>query len=196
MINLLIKLWFVLSMTNTDLSCDSKNLHDQCDIKPSIIVFSDSTKMVQTVKQFIRWYKHNYQKMYSRPLVKKDTDGNYEVDLPECKRFLETLRSSGFISNTYCSLREQYFTDKQKNFKEFPQNEGPPEGFDFDLVLITQEPEYIWNGIDTFQYPILQLSDGKGIVGMKGGYDFDYEFELGKENGIWKIDYIATPNYD
>jgi hypothetical protein len=84
--------------------------------------------------------------------------------------------------------------DKAAYLEENLSPEGPPEGFEFDLVLITQEPELVLNAIDEKQFSVTENNGTKAVLQMGGedGYDFDME----KINGRWMIAYIATMNYD
>ncbi|MBK7233067.1 MAG: hypothetical protein IPH93_12605 [Saprospiraceae bacterium] len=155
---------------------------------------NDSTKMVRTVKEFLGWYKSNYNKANDFGFTFQDPQGNYMVNLDECQKYLNFLKSSGHISEIYEKEWKKYFESKAQYLKENLQNEGPPEGFEFDLVLITQEPEIILNKIDALQYVVTNNEEGTTVVRIEG--ELGYDFEMNLENGIWKIDYIATMNYD
>jgi hypothetical protein len=74
------------------------------------------------------------------------------------------------------------------------QKEGPPDGFEFDLVLITQEPELVLNEINNLQFMVSEKNGDKAMLQIVG--ELGYDFELIKENGKWMIAYIATMNYD
>lgn len=158
------------------------------------LILHDSTEMKKTVKSFLKWYKLNYKKSNNFGFTFQDKDGNYQVSLKECQKYLDYLLSSGFVSKVYEKEWMKYFIMKEKYLKENLQNEGPPEGFEFDLVLITQEPEIILNQIDQLVFHVTKNEEGKMVVRLEG--EFGYDFEMSKENGIWKIDYIATMNYD
>ena len=88
----------------------------------------------------------------------------------------------------------KYFKDRSQYLLENLQNEGPPEGFEFDLVLITQEPELVLNEIDNLQFLVSENDGNKSILQIIG--EFGYDIELINENGKWMIEYIATMNYD
>jgi len=159
-----------------------------------IPVENDTTAIVKSVRQFIHWYKEHYTMVNQVKFIEQDKSGNYQVNLTECNTYLKNLESSGFISQEYLKEWNTYFESKAIYLKENPQSEGPPEGFEFDLVLITQEPELVWNAIDSISINVTMSSNQKAIATMNG--DFSYEIDLSKINGNWKIDYIATMNYD
>ena len=83
--------------------------------------------------------------------------------------------------------------DKAQYLKENPQNEGPPEGFEFDLVLITQEPELVFKEIEKMTFTVTEKKGDKAILQING---LGYNIDLVKESGKWMIEYIATENYD
>lgn len=158
-------------------------------------VFANDTLALQeTVKAFLMWYKTNYTQANSFGLTYQDKQGNYNVALGNCDLYLNFLKSSGYISDTYMGLWKKYFEDKAIYLKENLSSEGPPEGFEFDLVLITQEPELVLNTINDKLFAVVENSGTKAVLQMGGeeGYDFD----MVKENGKWMIAYIATMNYD
>jgi hypothetical protein len=150
--------------------------------------------MIQSVKGFLHWYKINYSKANSFKFTYEDNQGNYQVNLIACKDYLQYLKNSGFISDEYVTLWMKYFDDKAAYLKENLQNEGPPEGFDFDLVLISQEPDLIFNAVEKLDFVLLDLKENKAVLQMSG--EWMYDIDMTKENGKWMIDYIATANYD
>lgn len=178
------------------------NLHAEClnsdDKKINVShigsINNDSLRMIQTVTGFLHWYKANYTEANSFGFTFQDKKGNYQVSISQSKKYLEFLKSSGFISEKYVIAWLKYFKDKAQYLQENLQNEGPPEGFEFDLVLITQEPELVLNNINNLQFVIVENSRSKAILQVIG--EFSYDFELIKENGKWMIEYIATNNYD
>jgi len=155
---------------------------------------SDTLLMIQTVKEFLHWYKINYKQANSFGFTYQDKQGNYQVSISQGEEYLKFLKSSGFISEKYVEAWYKYFKDKAQYLQENLQNEGPPEGFEFDLVLITQEPELVLNEINNLQFVVLENTGDKAILQIVG--ELGYDFELIKENGKWMIEYISTMNYD
>jgi len=125
---------------------------------------SDTLLMIQSVKGFLHWYKNNYAKANSFGFTYQDKHGNYQVSVDQGKEYLNFLKSSGFISDKYVDIWLKYFKDKSKYLVENLQNEGPPEGFEFDLVLITQEPELVLNEIDNLQFVVPENDGNKAIL--------------------------------
>ena len=175
----------------------TENKPSSCDENSLTITknTNDTLLMIQSVKGFLEWYKTNYKEANSFGFTYQDKQGNYQVSISQGEEYLKFLKSSGFISEKYVIDWLKYFVDKAQYLLENPQNEGPPEGFEFDLVLITQEPELVLNEINNLQFVVLGNTGSKAILQIVGDF-VGYNFELIKENGKWKIEYIATMNYD
>ena len=166
-------------------------------LKPDAVILknsNDTLNMIQTIKGILHWYKENYKKANSFNFTYEYKQCNYQVNLKYDENYLQYLKSSGYISDEYVSLWMKYFTDKASYLKENLQNEGPPEGFEFDLVLITQEPELILNAIEKLEFILLETKNNKAVMQISG--EGMYNIDMTKEKGKWKIDYIATENYD
>lgn len=179
--------------THTDTLIE--NIKDQ--VKTDVVSLKqskDSLLMVQTVKGFLSWYKNNYAEANGFGLTYQDKQDFYHVNLTQGEKYLSFLKSSGFISDKYVAIWSKYFKDKAAYMEENLQNDGPPEGFEFDLVLITQEPELVLKEIDKLQFMVSENTGDNAILQITGEYGYD--FELVKENGKWMIEYIATMNYD
>lgn len=162
-------------------------------ITSPVEITNDTLAMIKTVKGFLTWYKDNYTQANSFGFTYQDKQGNYHVSVQQGDEYLKYLKSSGYISDVYVNLWMQYFKDKADYLEKNPQNEGPPEGFEFDLVLITQEPELVFKEIEKMKCTVNERKGDKAILQIDG---LGYNIDLSKENGKWMIEYIATENYD
>jgi hypothetical protein len=157
----------------------------------------DSGIIVKRVYGFMKWYKINYKQTNSFPLTYTDGSNNYQVSLTNCDKYLSHLKSSKFISQEYIRLWREYFQSKAENFKTNVQNEGPPEGFDFDFVLHSQEPELIFQSLEKLRYTMDEMSNTKAVITVHSEWeDWKYSVELSKINKIWYIDYISLKEPD
>jgi hypothetical protein len=154
---------------------------------------SDSTQIVHTIRSFLHWYKVNYSKSIGFRLVGSDKNGNYFVNKKNCKKYLKHLKSSGRISDVYISHWNRYFSEMEQKFKANPQNEGPPEGFDYDLVTGTQEPDLLYNAGDQLKYHIQQIEKNHAVIITSDIWD--HRFALTKSGGKWIIDSIDVMGY-
>lgn len=184
-------LFLILCSCNTKTNTDEPVAQEYSD---EITVETNDTILVKKcVKEFIIWYRDNYKNVNNVRFVLQDSLGNYQVDIGAGDTYLERLRSSGYLSKSYVEVWSKYFSSRAEYFRDNPQNEGPPEGFEFDLVFITQEPELIWQQVEKMKLDISFPEPGKAIATT---IELAYDFELSLEDGQWKIDYIATMNYD
>ena len=158
------------------------------------VEIEDSVIIQNNVRAFLRWYRDNYKQAKTFRLTYPDERGTYQVDRNACKNFLAFLKSSSYISDEYIRLWQEYFDGKAEYFKENPQSVGPPEGFEFDLVLISQEPELIFQALENLNFQIIELTEKNAILQISG--DWGYEIELSKTGDRWLIDYISTLNFD
>lgn len=169
-------------------------VNGNCTIrKISLSPGSDSTQIVHTIQSFLKWYKINYRKSSEFRLVGTDKNGNYFVNKKNCKKYLKHLKSSGLISDVYINHWNQYFSEMDKNFRENPQNEGPPEGFDYDLVTDTQEPDLLYNAGDQLQFHIQQIEKNHAVIITSDIWN--HRFALSKSGGKWRIDSINVMGY-
>ncbi|MEO5889325.1 MAG: hypothetical protein ABIQ31_03690 [Ferruginibacter sp.] len=162
------------------------------------VVVSDSTKVQINITGFLRWYKDNYKKANSFPLLIKDKADNFMVNKTAYTDYLAFLNSSNYLSPKYIGYWETFFIDKEKELNKNKIKSDIPDGFDFDLVLITQEPDILLNKIDSIKFNITSMNDSVALVGMRLPSDssIEYEFEMYKTKNTWQIGYISTPNYD
>ena len=147
---------------------------------------------LQTVKDFIAWYGNHYQEVTEFKFVNQVPGKNYSVNLPEMRRYFKFLRSSNYISEAYIKSQEKYFGEAMVVYKQDPVNEGPPPGFDFDIVLLTQEPDLV---IDKAKDPTVisgEIKNDKAVV--KLDVYMKLQFDLTMAGGKWKIDRIKAFN--
>lgn len=96
---------------------------------------------INNAKKFLLWYKDNFTQIneVENSLVKTENVEYYRVDFNESDKFLALLKSSGYISNFFLEKLKEYINNSEQNLQKIKQKDGPPEGFDFDLILLTQE---------------------------------------------------------
>ena len=164
----------------------------------TIIITNDPTPVQQTVIKFLKWYKANLNKANSFPLLIKDSAGNFMVNKSACTDYLNFLKSSNCISQKYIDYWQVYFADKATELRDHPGQSDMPEGFDFDFVLISQEPELVLNQIGRIKFKNISMNASVAMIGLKwpGKNSMEYEFEMYKTKSGWQIGYISTPNFD
>ena len=73
-------------------------------------------------------------------------------------------------------------------------NDGPPEGFDLDFVLITQEIDYAFEKIKTAKITKEKVKNNKAEVLLTIDKDWAYKYELTYDGKKWLIDSIDYYN--
>lgn len=149
---------------------------------------------LQTVKDFLSWYGTNYREANSFELVNQGDSVFYSVNFEETEKFLAYLKSSGFVSDAYLDVFRKKFAEAQINFDKDPINEGPPMGFDYDIVLWTQEPDLVIEKGKNPSVIFSSIRDGQASLALD--VYMKLQFELSKKNGSWKIDRIFPTEGD
>lgn len=165
----------------------------------SHITENDSIQVKRSITGFLQWYKKNIRRSNSFAMLGTDAKGYTFVQKKACQDYLDFVKSSRFISNKFIAHWQRYFDDQAIKIKrEKLTKDDVPEGFDFDFVLITQEPEIVLNKIDSLRFKIISLKKTMAImqVTLPSDDSVQYEFEMQKTKAGWLIDYISTPNYD
>lgn len=102
---------------------------------------------VQVATGFYRWYARNSERLNKIQLVEggstspRDTGHFYAVDFKGTEHYLAELRKSGYVSPVYLADWRAYFRHQNDSLRLHPQNDGPAAGFEFDLIVHSQEPD-------------------------------------------------------
>ncbi|MEO7522697.1 MAG: hypothetical protein ABIT58_01310 [Ferruginibacter sp.] len=168
------------------------------DKEKIILVKNDPVPVKQVIIHFLKWYEANLSKANNFPFLAKDSADNFIVDKSACNNYLDFLKTSKCISQKYIEYWKVYFDDKASELRDHPLQSGMPEGFDFDFVLITQEPELVLNQIDKVKFTTISMNNSVALIGLKwpGKNAAAYEFEMYKTKAGWQIGYISSPNFD
>ena len=170
--------------------------------QPSNTIVTSSKDGIQVKKviiDFLQWYKLNIKKANSFAMIDYDQQGLAFVNLKECAAYLQFIRSSKLVSSRYYNYWKKYFDDEAIKIKnDRLTKDDVPEGFDFDFVLITQEPEIMLDNIKKLKFRLVSETSKEAVmeVLLPGQENFRYEFELQKTKTGWLIDYISTANFD
>jgi hypothetical protein len=152
---------------------------------------SGSDQVISTVHDFLVWYKTNYKSLNGFDLVPRtqNDSSQYRVNLDECGKMIEKLRSGGFFTKEALDGLQAYFVKCDENMLKEKQNDGPPDGLDGDLILCTQETDECLSKIGTAEYKDVSMvgADAKLTVVLI----YDLPVKLKKENGTWKISKIC-----
>lgn len=144
-------------------------------------ICNTSKTCINTIKGFLEWYKTNFDRMTSlqNSVVSLDSNSTqYRVNFANAEKYLAALRSSRFFSDKFLQDKLQYFKDADKNLVKGKQNDGPPEGFDYDLLLYTQEPEAVLDKYNSLKTEVIKPNLVK-LVSISNNLLFSIEEKQG-----------------
>ncbi|OWY22026.1 hypothetical protein C7N43_06335 [Sphingobacteriales bacterium UPWRP_1] len=154
---------------------------------------------VKVVKKFLTWYAQNLHRLQTinlvgaAPLVANDTTQYYVVNFAGTEQYLQELRGSGCISGTYVENWRNYFSRADDNFRQNPQFEGPPDFFDYDLVMQSQDFEEDFDSPNRQQVvKEWQKKNNAGVVVFFPYSGLKLSYRLSFTEGKWQIDDIEN----
>lgn len=156
----------------------------------------DSIHVVESIREFLNWYKANLSKVNSFPFLGKDQDGYYKVDTGAVSGYLGLLKQSGYFSLSYLNIWKVFFNDQAETLHREKMSEGVPDGFDMDFVLVTQEPEVILDHINELRWRMVNMNRDVVLASCTSSVDpsLQYEFEMYRNERSWQIGYISRPD--
>lgn len=154
----------------------------------------DAQQARQTVIRFLTWYKNHMQEANRFPLVNQAAGKPYSVNLKNGERYLAYLKSSHQLTDAYLNQWRTFFEERQAGFRQSPQSEGPPTGFDYDLVMLNQDVDRQFAALNSLKMGKVVVSNDKATVGFT--LLDTYEFRLVRQNGRWLINEILNQSQE
>ncbi len=153
-------------------------------------ISTDAQQAGQTVVAFLTWYKTHMQAINRFPLVNQQAGKPYSVNLKNGERYLAYLKSSTLLSDAYLNQWRTYFAERDAGFRLSPQDEGPPDGFEYDLVMLTQDVDKELASLKSLKMGKITIVKNKAtvILTLLGAY----EFRLVRQNNHWLINEILN----
>lgn len=151
---------------------------------------TDSQQARQTVLDFLIWYKKNIAAINRFPLVNQKGEEPYSVNLKNGERYLGFLKKSNFLTDKYLNNWRQYFKERNDGFRLNPENEGPPTGFEYDLVLLSQDVDMQLNSLSSLKINKITVLNNSAKVNFK--LIEEYQFKLVRRNNRWMINNILN----
>ena len=154
------------------------------------ITTPDAQQASQTVLTFLNWYKTHIQAVNRFPLVNQQAGKPYSVNLKNGERYLAYLKSSHLLTDTYLNQWRTYFNERDAGFRLNPQDEGPPDGFEYDLVMLTQDVDNQLASLKSLKINKVTIVKNKAtvVLTLLGVY----EFRLVWQNDHWLINEILN----
>ena len=144
----------------------------------------------QTVIGFLGWYRDHLQEVNRIPLVNQREGEPYSVNLKNAEQYLTLLKSSQGLTDAYLDEKRKYFKERQEDFRQRPQDEGPPIGFDIDLVTLNQDVDMQLGSLESLKTGDVSIIDDEALVRFK--LLDDYEIRLVRLDGRWLINKILN----
>lgn len=151
-------------------------------------------KPAKTVTTFLKWYKENMERLNKIPMVLNYANGAstngkpYLVDFKGTEKWLTEIKKSTFIGPKFIDKWRKYFVKCDENFKKTPQKEGPPAGFEFDFIMLSQDFDKALNNVDKARIISEYIrTNNTATVQMKFADSTAINYEFGKENNKWII---------
>ncbi|WP_461116013.1 hypothetical protein [Spirosoma jeollabukense] len=155
-----------------------------------IVAANDRVQAGQTVITFLNWYKTHIQAASRIPLVNQKAGKPYSVNLPNGERYLAYLKRSHLLTDAYLNEWRIFFRERNEGFRKSPQTEGPPTGFDYDLVLLTQDVDMMLAALKSLKINNVTVVKNRATVAFTL---FDaYEFRLIRSGNGWLINQILN----
>ncbi|WP_207510724.1 hypothetical protein [Longitalea luteola] len=147
-----------------------------------------------TILDFLKWYRSNVKQLKKIEMVKHsshpDSSRYYVMNDAGTEQYLDALKRSGFVSDTYITNWRAYFTKCNDNLHKAPQTEAPVQGLDFDLVMLAKEYEEDLARIEKTTVEYVSVADDKGSITVGLPTAGRLKYRLSKQDGKWLIDDI------
>jgi hypothetical protein len=159
------------------------------EIKPDL-----TKEPIKTVINFLKWYRENEKTLSKIQMVNipsiEEKNSFYTVNFEKTEQYLAALKKSGFVSDKYMDQWRDYFKKADIKLKQNPMNDGPPDGFEFDFVLWTQEIDETLEAINNPKLISTQITTDNAIVTLD--ILMRLEYKLSKQGDKWLIDDIQV----
>lgn len=168
--------------------------------KENTVEYNKNTQ-IDLVKNFMKWYIQNMNRLYkfktihggSMNVKENEVAENYSVNWKEVEKYLTELKKSGFLSDEFIQNEKQTFIDGEKYFKENPENDEPPYGFDYDHFFLTQEAfEEDLQYIEKTIFKQKQIDKSNVEVRFSLPISGNYKYTLKMINSKWLINKIES----
>ncbi|PJJ59822.1 hypothetical protein [Hymenobacter chitinivorans] len=156
----------------------------------------------QTARRFVGWYIQNAEKLPADFVLNSDAQDStkfYAVNVPGTEDWLRAVQQSGTVSEAYLSDWRAYFRRYDDTLRLHPQNDGPAAGFDYDFLMLSQEPEENAADLQKGQFVVTRQQGRHAQVQARGPkhetYIVSLDFDLTQQaDGRWLIDKISVPD--
>ena len=153
------------------------------------------------VLDYLNWYAAHHNEFNADFITGGglDTTSFYAVDMPAAEDWLARLRQSKHFSASYVQSWREYIGAYADTLRRHPQNDGPPEGFSYDLLMLSQEADTRLEELQKGTFSTRYAGKDSATVQARGvqheGWREGLDFTLSKNpTDKWLIDSIEIPN--
>lgn len=158
-----------------------------------------------TVRQYLNWYNSHQNNLPGDFILNsdgQDTTKFYAVNFSATERWLAAVRQSGLVSETYLNRWRTHFQQYADSLQLHPQNDGPAAGFDYDFLMLSQEPDAQVADLLSGTTALAWNRGSQALVQARGprhggGWQFGLNFMLIQDSGgRWLIDGVSQAESD
>ncbi|MBK7882900.1 MAG: hypothetical protein IPJ81_03015 [Chitinophagaceae bacterium] len=161
---------------------------------PAYIHKQTTSTPAKTVLGFLEWYWDNEEMINGIQLVDISEDSAqkipFSINTANTEKYLSILQRSNFISDSYIQYWKKYFKDYEQVFKDDPQYEGCPAGFDYNFIMQGNDPEEKPSSMSKVKISSQSIKGNKAQVTVTLPHNTKINYTLTKVNGKWLIDDI------
>ena len=199
-ITIYISLIFILSCNN-EKNDNNNNSADTSSTASKIDSNKPASNPETTVINFLNWYKEKEQIIEKIELINNftgsfDSTKFYSINFDNTNKYLNLFKTSGFVSNTYVKKWQDYFIESDKELKANPQNDGVPDGFEYNFVMCSQDWDDALKQLDKIKIVKREIRNKNAIVIVQFNSEmysnYQLEYNLTNDNNIWLIDEIKN----
>lgn len=181
------KITLVFISLITMISCHNVN---------STSVIKENSPEASVIK-FLKFYNSHLEDVSNFRFVNDinpdDTTDFYKINYDQTEKYLDLLKSSGYISDSYIKSQKQFFKNCDTKYRETHQNDGPPENLDVDLVMnANADYEEELSTLDSIKVIKSEISGNRAKVILQFIYNDRKQYDMSLNNKTWQIDKIAN----
>ncbi|MEI7597436.1 MAG: hypothetical protein WCK02_16930 [Bacteroidota bacterium] len=187
--------FFLIACTSKENSKHENGANLRNDSIKYAVSYKDQLKVVVDFLYWYRDYESNSHKinMVNNCTNKFDSTKFYSVNFKGTEQYLSDMKKSGFLSEKYIEQWRTYFKQCDLSFKKNPQNDGPPEGFEYDFVMFSQDYEDDLAKLNKINIGKYKGDSNKFYLTIIFPSTQSLEFFLSINDGKWLIDDINNP---
>ena len=153
-----------------------------------------NSKQTELIKNYYIWYNDHMAEINPFNLVKNspnngDTTLTYAVNFTGTEQWLNKFQSSGMVSENFIAHWRSYFKECEEGFQVEKAWDGPPAGFDYDLIYNSQEENPSNEELSQAKFVRSQPEGNQFLVtvAIPGFYDSLRTHVEQSPDGQWKV---------